>query len=32
MVEHHLDVDALLDLALEGAPAGLAVLPPGNRR
>ncbi len=32
LVEHHLDVDALLDLALAGAPAGLAVLPPGDRR
>jgi adenosylcobyric acid synthase len=32
MVEQHLDVDALLALALAGAPAGLAVLPPGDRR
>ncbi|MFC7493982.1 MULTISPECIES: cobyric acid synthase [unclassified Nocardioides] len=32
LVEHHLDVDALLDLATSGAPAGLPVLPPGDRR
>jgi adenosylcobyric acid synthase len=32
LVEHHLDVDALLDLATAGAPPGLAVLPPGDRR
>ncbi len=32
LVEHHLDVDALLELAVGGAPAGLAVLPPGDRR
>lgn len=32
LVEHHLDVDALLDLARSGAPAGLPVLPPGDRR
>jgi adenosylcobyric acid synthase len=32
MVEQHLDVDALLALALSGAPAALAVLPPGDRR
>ena len=30
LVEGHLDVDALLTLALEGAPAGLPVLPPGD--
>ena len=29
LVEQHLDVDALLDLALSGAPGGLVVLPPG---
>ena len=32
LVEHHLDVDTLLDLARSGAPAGLTVLPPGDRR
>ncbi len=32
LVEHHLDVDALLELATAGAPAGLRVLPPGDRR
>ncbi len=30
LVEEHLDVDALLSLAREGAPAGLPVLPPGG--
>lgn len=30
LVEQHLDVDALLDLARHGAPAGLPVLPPGG--
>ena len=29
LVEEHLDVDALLRLATEGAPAGLPLLPPG---
>jgi len=29
LAEEHLDVDALLDLALTGPPAGLPVLPPG---
>ncbi|MGE0214426.1 cobyric acid synthase [Mycolicibacterium sp.] len=29
LVEEHLDVDALLDLARNGAPAGLPFLPPG---
>lgn len=32
LVEEHLDVDALLGLARRGAPAGLPVLPPGDRR
>ncbi len=32
LVEEHLDVDALLALAREGAPADLPVLPPGDRR
>jgi adenosylcobyric acid synthase len=32
LVEHHLDVDALLAIARAGAPAGLAMLPPGDRR
>jgi adenosylcobyric acid synthase len=32
LVEEHLDVDALLDLATHGAPPGLPVLPPGDRR
>ncbi len=32
LVEEHLDVDALLDLATHGAPASLPVLPPGDRR
>ncbi|MFL6062921.1 MAG: cobyric acid synthase [Marmoricola sp.] len=32
LVTEHLDVDALLDLALGGAPAGLPVLPPGADR
>jgi adenosylcobyric acid synthase len=32
LVEQHLDVVALLDLARSGAPAGLPVLPPGDRR
>lgn len=32
LVEHHVDVDALLDLARSGPPAGLPVLPPGDRR
>jgi adenosylcobyric acid synthase len=30
LIEEHLDVDALLALALEGAPAGLPALPPGG--
>jgi adenosylcobyric acid synthase len=30
LVEEHLDVDALLDLAVSGPPAGLPVLPPGG--
>jgi adenosylcobyric acid synthase len=32
LVEQHLDVGALLDLARTGAPAGLPVLPPGASR
>ena len=32
LVEEHLDVDALLDLATSGAPASLPLLPPGDRR
>ena len=32
LVEEHLDVDALLDLATSGASASLPVLPPGDRR
>jgi adenosylcobyric acid synthase len=32
LVSQHLDVDALLDLALSGAPAGLPVLAPGSSR
>lgn len=32
LVETHLDVDALLGLALDGAPAGLPFLPPGAPR
>ncbi len=32
LVEEHLDVDALLELALSGAPAGLPVLAPGGMR
>lgn len=32
LVERHLDVGALIDLALAGAPANLALLPPGDRR
>ena len=32
LVEEHLDVDALLDLAMSGAPASLPVLPPCDRR
>jgi len=32
LVEEHLDVDALLDLAYAGAPAGLPLLPPGSER
>jgi len=32
LVEEHLDVDALLDLATHGAPRSLPVLPPGDRR
>ena len=32
LAEEHLDVDALLDLALSGPPAGLPVLPPGPDR
>jgi len=31
LAEEHLDVDALLDLAVTGPPAGLPVLPPGAR-
>ena len=30
LVEQHLDVDALLDLVITGAPGGLPVLPPGG--
>ena len=30
LVEEHLDVDALLDLAHHGAPSGLPILPPGS--
>ena len=30
LVEEHLDVDALLDLARDGAPADLPILPPGG--
>ena len=32
LVEEHLDVDALLDLATHGAPRSLPVLPPGADR
>ncbi|MBZ5736555.1 cobyric acid synthase [Nocardioides mangrovi] len=32
LVEHHLDVDDLLDLARSGPAPGLPVLPPGDRR
>jgi adenosylcobyric acid synthase len=32
LVEEHLDTDAILDLALSGAPAGLPTLPPGAPR
>ena len=32
LVEEHLDVDALLDLAVAGPPPGLPVLPPGSGR
>jgi adenosylcobyric acid synthase len=32
LMESHLDVDALLDLATSGAPASLLVLPPGDSR
>jgi adenosylcobyric acid synthase len=32
LVEQHLDVDALLELARSGAPAGLPLLPPGDQR
>jgi adenosylcobyric acid synthase len=32
LVEAHLDVDGLLDLALSGAPGALPVLPPGADR
>jgi adenosylcobyric acid synthase len=32
LVEHHLDIDALLDLARSGPPASLPVLSPGDRR
>ena len=32
LVSTHLDVEALLDLALTGAPVGLPVLPPGAQR
>jgi adenosylcobyric acid synthase len=31
LVEEHLDVEALLDLARKGAPTGLPLLPPGAR-
>ena len=31
LMEEHVDVPALLDLALSGAPAGLPMLPPGDR-
>jgi adenosylcobyric acid synthase len=30
LVEEHLDLDALLGLATDGAPEGLPVLPPGQ--
>jgi adenosylcobyric acid synthase len=30
LVEEHLDMDRLLELAHSGAPAGLPVLPPGD--
>ena len=30
LMEEHLDVDGLLELAHSGAPAGLPVLPPGG--
>jgi len=32
LVERHLDVDALLELARSGPPVGLSVLPPGSSR
>jgi adenosylcobyric acid synthase len=32
LVEEHLDVDALLRLAVDGAPTGLRLLPPGVDR
>ena len=32
LVEEHLDVEALLDLATHGAPRSLPVLPPGADR
>jgi adenosylcobyric acid synthase len=32
LVEEHLDVDGLLDLATHGAPAGLLALEPGASR
>ncbi len=32
LVERHLDIEALLDLATSGSPAGLPVLPPGDGR
>ena len=32
LVEQHLDVDALLDLARSGAPSALPLLPPGDRQ
>ena len=32
LVEEHLDLDALQALALDGAPSGLRVLPPGSTR
>lgn len=32
LVEQHLDVDALLELAVSGAPQGLPMLPPGAAR
>ena len=32
LVEEHLDLDALLDLAVSGPPSGLRLLPPGSER